>query len=1221
LALKTLITEAVKRPGEDDALAEVLARLPRQTPGALARVLLHVVDTRPLPLAMTAARALARMANGQGQVFLLEALAKLAGPPVQCAGGAYDPFDQAPWEVLGRSRRRARAVDEEEEPQGWQSLGVGTRSLLRADPVQDTAAEDEEEEGDDTESGDALLSEELPALSLEEEEGLLINALSSTDRSQGGHSAADEDADEDAAQPQHRGQDAAPAEEVPEVERQRRALLALGIVGLLDLQELGHAWPRMRWILLRADAGLKAQLCRLLAKTPQRVPPQHWAPLVEADLGDEALVAFVDAFGELLTRGQGAEQFSRRLRGLISLGEALIDRLDASPNALKVRQNFCHYLARALATQSFSTRHLMMLLDRLQRSELRRAFLSEMRPLMAIDDADLDDNEVLRVLFTRRASWLQQQRFSRAPYERLTRALAQGRRRAIDEALDLLPLPPTADLCRPLLEVIQRDDPEVSLRAAELLTTVRHGQGAVFLIEALLTPNLHIAPELIDLLDLGALDTAWIRLPVALQALTPRHRQHLIQRLIDDALRVPPWRWESIILACDPHADLPIVLRYFQSVTLKALRHAHLEEANPLQTLRAISDALIRRLALVAHDPPEIQAAIVELLTESAARDTTTIRRLLQLLEQTTSPNLRRALLLQMIRRVDVITSHLVDEAVAVCVHIVERRQEPFTSLALGALRFLSGLGNPTDWEPLLSCPGDEPRWAVMRALARQEGDVSAALHNVLNTPDPESRRAAASLIGRRLSRGHSIRDEALTALSARIAQDPDRAVANSLDVQTIFHFASPRAARSVALAVLRTPHAALLDRTLKALGDNALREHIIETQGAEVSAAGGLQLPDALCAHIVHLCVHPRCQAGSRRLDAVLRLLTAPDLLAADVLRALRPLLGSLDLKRIDAIVDRLQNLPDPLWQSQCAVFQALRAHQPADAPLDQVHAWSRNPPQEPEGARHHMAWLLRPALTHPDLDARTHALRLAADLADPHLLPDLLDALAAAPSQKAMIMTARALAALRHLGALAPLEALAAHPDCPGEVRRLTQSLRSALQPRILSSRFAWPSAHAAPKPARAALRPLRLLSGAVALTDPPPQRWWRSDDPYPGRTLGLITFSVDLWRQRDPSNDAMISWRLPWSLSVSRAPLSESVADQLPLILRFEQMGQFECVTPTVKVWVLRDPFIDALPELNIQAPFVAPPDVPALLSGLRWLLQRYDVPLPLPELIPS
>jgi hypothetical protein len=65
----------------------------------------------------------------------------------------------------------------------------------------------------------------------------------------------------------------------------------------------------------------------------------------------------------------------------------------------------------------------------------------------------------------------------------------------------------------------------------------------------------------------------------------------------------------------------------------------------------------------------------------------------------------------------------------------------------------------------------------------------------------------------------------------------------------------------------------------------------------------------------------------------------------------------------------------------------------------------------------------------------------------------------------------------------------------------------------------------------------------------------------------------------------------------------------------------MGQFECVTPTVKVWVLRDPFIDALPELNIQAPFVAPPDVPALLSGLRWLLQRYDVPLPLPELIPS
>ncbi len=432
----------------------------------------------------------------------------------------------------------------------------------------------------------------------------------------------------------------------------------------------------------------------------------------------------------------------------------------------------------------------MVLLDRVQRSELRRAFLSEMRPLLDDADAALDDDEVLRVLFTRRASWLQQQRFSRTPYTKLTEAITSGRRRAVDEAMDQLPLPPTADLGRPLLEVIQRMDDDLALRAAELLATVRHGQGAVFLMEALLTPSLRVAPALIELLDFEVMGTAWIRLPTVLRALDSAPRQQLIQRLVDNHARVPAWRWESAVLACDAVHDMPLILRHFQSLMLRTLRQEHIEEVNPLQALRALSDALTRRLALTPDDPPLLQAAIAELLVEDAARDTTAARRLLQVLEQTTSASLRHVLLLQLLRRVDVLASHLVDESVAVLVHIAERRQEPFTSLALSCLRYLASLGNPIAWEPLLQCPGSEPRNVVMRALSRQESDISAALSDVLAAPDPAIRRSAASLIGRRLARGRAIRDEVLSAFAARIAQDPDGSVAQGLDVHTLFHFA-----------------------------------------------------------------------------------------------------------------------------------------------------------------------------------------------------------------------------------------------------------------------------------------------------------------------------------------------------------------------------------------------------------------------------------------------
>lgn len=953
MALKSLITEAVKRVDDEDALRQVLARLPRRTPESVARILLHVVEHRSLPLAVIAAKALTRIPDGQGQVFILEALATLSGPSAQ------------------------RAEDEEESgPEGGEAEGEA--------------------------EGEAALD---PA------------------------------------------------------EAKRRELLIFALVAKLDLEALGHAWPRLRWVMTRSSPQGRLHICQRLGRQPQIVPPRQWAALVKAATDEESLGALVDAFGRLLSLGDSTAGAGRRLQGLLALGEALLDRFDDAPGTLTLRQTFCHNLARSLS-QGLSTRRLMVLLDRVQRSELRRAFLSEMRPLLDDADAALDDDEVLRVLFTRRASWLQQQRFSRTPYKKLTEAINSGRRRAVDEALDQLPLPPTADLGRPLLEVIQRMDDDLALRAAELLATVRHGQGAVFLMEALLTPSLRVAPALIELLDFEVMGTAWIRLPTVLRALDSAPRQQLIQRLVDNHARVPAWRWESAVLACNAAHDMPLILRHFQSLLLRTLRQEHIEEINPIQALRALSDALTRRLALTPDDPPELQAAIAELLVEDAARDTTAARRLLQVLEQTTSASLRHVLLLQLLRRVDVLASHLVDESVAVLVHIAERRQEPFTSIALSCLRYLASLGNPIAWEPLLQCPGSEPRNVVMRALSRQESDISAALSDVLAAPDPAIRRSAASLIGRRLARGRAIRDEVLSAFAARIAQDPDGSVAQGLDVHTLFHFAPPQAARAVALAVLKTPHPALLDRALKALGDNALRQRVL---------SGGS--PDALCTHLAHLCAHPHCKPGSRRFDAVLRLLSAPDLPPQHILDALEPLLAALPLDRVDLITTKLAALPVALWQAQCTAYQALRTQQPSDAVLDLMRDWG--PKTE--------AWLLRPALTHTDRNVRIQALMLAKVLAHPDLLPDLLDALSAASDPHLTLLTAKALVASRHLGALPSLEALAAHPDCPPRpARPQPQTPRSPPTPALhLPLHMASPTAtlHPPKRPQQAPKTPPHL------------------------------------------------------------------------------------------------------------------------------------------------
>lgn len=1150
---------AALESAELSAVQSAIALIPRKAPpDMLGRLLLETVYMASSPIALKAAHLLRRMPDGAGASFLLEALNRpdapaaarivervelgfVPGKPPQT-----DEEDASSLPTSGFGDDEETPSDEDDVLERPSYLETGSPDtlhvdqLFKGDLVRVEAGEVVPCDGV-LESGEGVF-----------DEGMLRRIHPKNEKLRGARV--------------FRGTQLVEGSVVLRHENHTAPLLRL-----IELRELGPSWVRLKWILGRMPRSSRVLLLERLLEEREVVPFRHWKKIVLA-CGTPDLVGLLYSFQNTLRRSCQDHRLERiERRTFAAIATALLERLNAERDPEDVRSQLLELLVEVCDTHHFIERAVHNRLEHTTFLELQRRFVEKAGNPNA--EAYFDPRVYLR----------------REHYKQLKEALETGGPDTLSAALDALPPAPSEDLGRLLQAVIETRHPELALRAGLLLVGIPRGAGMPFLIEAIATPGLgEVTDELIALLNFSQLGTGWLRLERTLSSLEPRHRHVLLDRLLERRHLVPNRRWSTIVSACQDDEDLHKLLHCFEAMC-RHCRGLH----NPRQErsiMRAVAQALLARLES-EDDIIKDQDGMVELLAEGIEQHGFIASRLLSILNHTESDSLRLRILIELHRKADAISEQLIVEAVPELVRVVCERGGVYASHAIGALHVIARLGEPTDWEPLVSATAPGAHALALRSYELQEADVSRALYDLLLDPVTSTRLAAAEIIGRRFAHDRSIRLEPFEALILRIIHDPEAEVALGLDIHSIFHFAPPEHAYTLTRHTLYTEHASLLERLFFALSDPALCDHVLE--GGDL-----LRLTDAVLHALSQLEDTIGTQHALERLAGFSRLLLL--LPPSRVYERLSWTLHTLSPRLRLALISSLGELDIPEWQELRTLAIDTMSATPQPASLESL---KEHPSPE-------AFWAALSALSHTDPTLRFAAVEALGALAHPASAPFLITMLDD-PEESVRGVAAHALTQLRSLRGYPPL---AKHPDFPEAERKLHKIVKPLLEATPLE----WPYPEPLPShPPRlffslttedawlVQVRSTRLLGRLFG------RRYNRPVD-----SQGRIALAHHSWWQHDRLRDTVLVWDRPFTFRLTRAPETRALLGRIPVTFEFRQERHIEHVLVGLRLLVALEPAIQDLPITTPDAaalPFLVPGQQQRFLSHLRAILEARGVDL--------